>query len=131
MTTASVTDLRSYLTVLEQAGELSRVKVSVSLDQEIGAICLRNLRTGGPGLLTERPGDRAMPLAVDLLAPRRRYALALGTEFVQLATGRGRGTTEPLAPVRGNRGPCQQNGVVGRDGDLSKLPAPIWNELDG
>ena len=44
MTTASVTDLRSYLTVLEQAGELSRVKVPVSLDQEIGAICLRNLR---------------------------------------------------------------------------------------
>ena len=68
MTTANVTDLRSYLALLEEAGELSRVSVPVSLNQEIGAICLRNLRTGGPGLLFERPGDHAMPLAVDLLA---------------------------------------------------------------
>ncbi len=131
MTTASVTDLRSYLTVLEQAGELSRVKVSVSLDQEIGAICLRNLRTGGPGLLFERPGDRAMPLAVDLLASRRRYALALGIELDQLATEWNRRTTKPLAPVLVKRGACQQNVMVGQDVDLSKLPAPIWNELDG
>src|SRR6266446_6413528 len=94
MTTERVTDLRSYLTVLEQAGELSRVKVPVSLDQEIGAICLRNLRAGGPGLLFERPGDRAMPLAVDLLASRRRYALALGIEPDQLAAEWNRRTTK-------------------------------------
>src|SRR5207245_7911545 len=131
MTTERVTDLRSYLTVLEQAGELSRVKVPVSLDQEIGAICLRNLRAGGPGLLFERPGDRAMPLAVDLLASRRRYALALGIEPDQLAAEWNRRTTKPLAPVLVKRGPCQQNVMVGQDVDLSKLPAPIWNELDG
>ena len=46
MTTSIVTDLRSYLNVLEEAGELSRVRVPVSLEQEIGAICLRNLRAG-------------------------------------------------------------------------------------
>src|SRR5438094_8407951 len=113
MTTASVTDLRSYLTVLEQAGELSRVKVSVSLDQEIGAICLRNLRSGGPGLLFERPGDRAMPLAVDLLASRRRYALALGVELDPLATGGNLRTTKPLAAVRVKPGACHQNVMVG------------------
>ena len=100
MTTASVTDLRSYLTVLEQAGELSRVSVPVSLEQEIGAICLRNLRTGGPGLLFERPGDRAMPLAVDLLASRRRYALAIGIEPDQLAAEWNRRTRQPLQVQR-------------------------------
>ena len=131
MTTASVTDLRSYLTVLEQAGELSRVSVPVSLEQEIGAICLRNLRAGGPGLLFERPGDRAMPLAVDLLASRRRYALALGIEADQLATEWNRRTTKLLAPVIVERGLCQQNVMIGKDVDLSKLPAPVWNELDG
>ena len=51
MSASEITDLRSFLEVLEEAGELSRVKVPVSLDQEIGAICFRNLRTGGPGLL--------------------------------------------------------------------------------
>src|SRR5947208_16172403 len=131
MTDSNVVDLRSYLTVLEQAGELSRVKVPVSLEQEIGAICLRNLRTGGPGLLFERPGDRAMPLAVDLLASRRRYALALGIEPDQLAAEWNRRTTKPLAPVLVKRGPCQQNVKVGQDVVLSKLPAPIWKERTG
>jgi 2,5-furandicarboxylate decarboxylase 1 len=131
MTTANVTDLRSYLTALEQAGELSRVRVPVSLEQEIGAICLRNLRSGGPGLLFERPGGGAMPLAVDLLASRRRYALALGIEPDQLAAEWNRRTSKPLAPVVVERGECQQNIIVGKDVDLSKLPAPIWNELDG
>ena len=118
MTTAIVTDLRSYLNVLEEAGELSRVSVPVSLDQEIGAICLRNLRAGGPGLLFERPGDRAMPLAVDLLASRRRYALALGIEADQLATEWNRRTSKPLAPVIVERGACQQNVMIGKDVDL-------------
>jgi len=117
--------------VLEQAGELSRVKVPVSLDQEIGAICLRNLRAGGPGLLFERPGDHAMPLAVDLLASRRRYALALGIEPDQLATEWNRRTRKLLAPVIVDHGACQQNVMIGKDVDLSKLPTPIWNELDG
>jgi UbiD family decarboxylase len=116
---------------LEQAGELSRVKVPVSLEQEIGAVCLRNLRAGGPGLLFERPGDHAMPLAVDLLASRRRYALALGIEPDQLATEWNRRTSKLLAPVIVERGLCQQNVMIGNDVDLSKLPAPIWNELDG
>src|SRR5215470_7169384 len=114
MSATRVTDLRSYLEVLEQAGELSRVGVPVSLDQEIGAICLRNLRTGGPGLLFERPGDRAIPLAVDLLASRRRYALALGVEADQLATEWNRRTSQPLAPVIVERGECQENVMIGR-----------------
>ncbi|MGH7811343.1 MAG: menaquinone biosynthesis decarboxylase, partial [Candidatus Binatia bacterium] len=85
MSTPQITDLRSYLEALEQAGELSRVKVSVSLDQEIGAICLRNLRDSGPGLLFECPGDGNFPLAVDLMASRPRYAIALGVKPEELA----------------------------------------------
>ena len=131
MNGAGITDLRSYLEVLEQAGELARIAAPVSLDQEIGAICLRNLRNGGPGLLFERPGDRAMPLAVDLLASRRRYALALGIEPEQLAAEWNRRTSKPLAPVIVKRGACQQNVFVGKDVDLTRLPVPIWNELDG
>src|SRR6266568_4917517 len=108
--------------------KLSGVKVPVSLDQEIGAICLRNLRAGGPGLLFERPGDRAMPLAVDLLASRRRYALALGIEADQLATEWNRRTSNPLPPVIVERGACQENVLMGKEIDLFKLPVPIWNE---
>ena len=131
MSPTRVTDLRSYLEVLEEAGELSRIGVAVSLDQEIGAICLRNLRAGGPGLVFERAGECTMPLAVDLLASRQRYALALGIEADQLAAEWNRRTSQPLAPVVVKRGACQENVMIGEAVDLSKLPAPIWNELDG
>ena len=131
MSVPNITDLRTYLEVLEQAGELSRIKIPVSLDQEIGAICLRNLRDSGPGLLFERPGDGNLPLAVDLMASRRRYALALGIEPEELATEWNRRISKLLAPVIVERGACQENVMIGKDVDLSKLPAPIWNELDG
>ena len=97
MSTSHITDLRSYLKALEEAGELSRVKIPVSLDQEIGAICLRNLRQNGPGLLFERPGDGSLPLAVDLMASRRRYALALGIQPEELAVEWNRRTSTPMA----------------------------------
>ena len=131
MSMTRVTDLRSYLEVLEEAGELSRVKIPVSLDQEIGAICLRNLRCSGPALLFEHPGDGKFPLAVDLMASRRRYGLALGVKPEELAAEWNRRTSALLSPVIIERGPCQQNVMIGKNVDLSKLPAPIWNELDG
>jgi 2,5-furandicarboxylate decarboxylase 1 len=126
-----ITDLRSYLDVLEQAGELARIRVPVKLNQEIGAICLRNLRKNGPGLLFERAGESEIPLAVDLLASRRRYALALSIEAEQLAAEWNRRTSNPLPPVVVERGRCQQNVSIGKEVDLTNLPVPIWNELDG
>lgn len=126
-----VQDLHSFLQLLEDEGELARIATPVALDQEIGAVCLRNLRTSGPGLLFERPEGKDIPLAVDLLASRRRYALALGVEPEQLAAEWNRRTKDLLAPVLVESGVCQQNVLVGDQVDLTELPVPIWNALDG
>src|SRR5918995_4897211 len=96
---ASVHDLRSFLRLLEDEGELARITFPVALNQEIGAVCLRNLRTSGPGLLFERPEGSDVSLAVDLLASRRRYALALGVEAQELAAEWNRRTKNLLPPV--------------------------------
>ena len=40
---SSVPDLRIFLELLEDKGELAGIEASVSLDQESGAVCLRNL----------------------------------------------------------------------------------------
>ena len=48
-------DLRSFLRLLEDEGELARIESSVELNQEIGAVCLRNLRNSGPGLFSNAP----------------------------------------------------------------------------
>ena len=124
-------DLRSFLKLLEDEGELARITSPVALNQEIGAVCLRNLRTNGPGLLFERPAGKDFSLAVDLLASRRRYALALGVEPAQLATEWNRRTKDLLSPVLVENGMCQQNVLVGDQVDLIELPVPIWNDLDG
>ena len=127
----AVNDLRSFLDRLRDAGELATITVPVSLDREIGAICFRNLRNRGPGLLFERAGDGAARLAVDLLATRRRFALALGVEPEELAAQWNRRTRNALSPITVERGVCQQHVWLGDDVDLTKLPVPIWNQLDG
>lgn len=107
-----VQDLRTFLQLLEDEGELARIESSVDLNQEIGAVCLRNLRNSGPGLLFERAGDHDIHLAVDLLASRRRYALALGVEPDQLAAEWNRRTQYPIPPVMVETGLCQQHVLV-------------------
>ena len=126
-----VQDLRTFLQLLEDEGELARIESSVDLNQEIGAVCLRNLRNSGPGLLFERAGDHDIHLAVDLLASRRRYALALGVEPDQLAAEWNRRTQYPIPPVMVETGLCQQHVLVADQVDLTKLPVPVWNERDG
>jgi phenyl-phosphate phosphatase/carboxylase subunit beta len=126
-----VQDLRSFLQLLEDKGELARIQSSVSLNQELGAVCLRNLRNNGPGLLFERVGEHDVSLAVDLLASRQRYALALGVEVDQLAVEWNRRTKNLIPPVIVENGLCQQNVWVGDQVDLTRLPVPTWNERDG
>jgi len=126
-----IQDLRGFLQLLEDEGELARIASEVSLDQEIGAVCLRNLRTSGPGLLFECPEGKDGLLAVDLLASRRRYALALGVAPEHLAAEWNRRTKDLLPPVMVESGVCQQNVLVGDQVDLTKLPVPVWNALDG
>ncbi len=126
-----IQDLRGFLQLLEDEGELARIASEVSLDQEIGAVCLRNLRTSGPGLLFECPEGKDGLLAVDLLASRRRYALALGVAPEHLAAEWNRRTKDLLPPVMVESGVCQQIVLVGDQVDLTKLPVPVWNALDG
>jgi UbiD family decarboxylase len=72
-----------------------------------------------------------IPLAVDLLATRRRYALALGVKPEELSLEWNRRVREPLEPVVVEKGACQEQVQVGKDVNLKRLPVPVWNEADG
>ncbi|MEI6149736.1 MAG: UbiD family decarboxylase [bacterium] len=74
----SLSDLRSFLRLLESSGELIRVPCEVDPDQEITIIQHRVLAAGGPALLFERIKGSPYRLVSNLFGTPRRVALAFG-----------------------------------------------------
>jgi 4-hydroxy-3-polyprenylbenzoate decarboxylase len=70
-------DLRDFLTRLEDAGELRRIRHAVSPHLEMTALSDRVLR-GGPALLFENPTGHTMPVLTNLFGTPSRVARALG-----------------------------------------------------
>jgi 2,5-furandicarboxylate decarboxylase 1 len=128
---AGFAGLREFLALLDGEGELARVGVPVALDQELGAVCVRSLRHGGPALFFQRPGGSDVPILVNLLATRRRYGLALGCAPNEAQHEWNRRAAQPLPPELVERGPCQEVVLLGDEADLARFPAPVWNALDG
>lgn len=128
-------DLREFIDKIDAEGELSRVKVEVDLNYEVGAICSRNYDLGGldrsKALLFENPKGYKVPLAVNLLGTSKRYSMALDTTPDKFTEAWVEGTRNPIKPVVVETGPCKENIHLGKDVDVLELPIPIWNEKDG
>lgn len=126
-------DLRQFLSYLEKKGLLQRVSVPVDLDQEVGAICRRVMDANGPAIWFEQPGNSHIPVVVNILGTRERYAMALGVEPKDLHRQWIARTAKPMEPmlVDGRVAPCKQNILTGSAVDLGRFPVPVWNELDG
>src|SRR3972149_5275404 len=77
-------DLRSFLKALEEKGELKRVKKKVSPRYEMGAICRKLIAQEGPAVIFENIEGSSIPVLANLLATRKRIAMALGAEVSQL-----------------------------------------------
>ena len=125
------TDLRHFLQRLRGEGELATVSAEVDPRYEVGAVCRKVLNGRGPALWFERVKGSDLPLVVDVFATRKRFALALETTLDQVHDEWIRRTQTPLEPVMVPSGPCKENIIRGDKIDLTKLPIPIWNELDG
>ena len=73
----SFRDLREFIELLEEKGELKRIKTEVDPYLEITEICDRTLRNDGPALLFENPKSDVALLG-NLFGSTRRVALAMG-----------------------------------------------------
>jgi 4-hydroxy-3-polyprenylbenzoate decarboxylase len=71
-------DLREFISMLEQNGELKRIKVAVDPYLEMTEICDRTLRQQGPALLFENPKGYNIPVLGNLFGTPKRVALAMG-----------------------------------------------------
>ncbi|MFC0309063.1 4-hydroxy-3-polyprenylbenzoate decarboxylase [Gallibacterium trehalosifermentans] len=75
-------NLREFITLLEQQGELKRITHEVDPYLEMTEIADRTLRKGGPALLFENPKGFQMPVLCNLFGTARRVALGMGQEEV-------------------------------------------------
>jgi 2,5-furandicarboxylate decarboxylase 1 len=126
-------DLRGFMRLLEEEGELRRVSRPVSTKFEIAAGIRGMGDRGGPALLFENVAGHDMPVVGGLFSTRRRALLALGVD--DHAEGNQRfldGLHHPIAPVvTGAPAPCQEVVLSGDQVDLDALPLPVYSEKDG
>ncbi|MCB1666805.1 MAG: 4-hydroxy-3-polyprenylbenzoate decarboxylase [Porticoccaceae bacterium] len=75
-------DLREFITFLENRGELKRISVEVDPVLEMTEICDRTLRAGGPALLFEKPKGYDIPVLGNLFGTPERVAMGMGQKSV-------------------------------------------------
>jgi len=134
------TSLPYLVRMLEKAGELKRISVSVDPNLEISEITQRVFRRGGPALLFERVLGSEFPVLTNLYGTRTRVERLFGKSIDALGhlvadvlnaelptTWKERlsllpklNTLKALIPKKVTTPPCQE--VVLRDPDLSRLP---------
>jgi 2,5-furandicarboxylate decarboxylase 1 len=128
-----VGDLRSYIDVLAEAGQLARIRRPVSLVHELADVGAALARSDAGAGLFEQVTGSPWPIFCGGVASHRRAALALGCrpdEIVDVMEH----VLEPangIATVRVDRAPWQANGVSGDDVDSALLPIPTHSRGDG
>ncbi len=139
-------DLRDFLKLLEQKGELKRITQEIDPSLEMTEICDRTLRAAGPALVFENPKGHDIPVVANLFGTAERVALGMGEESVAALREVGRllaflKEPEPprgvkdawqklpifkqvlnMAPNVVKQAPCQANRLEGEAVDLGRLP---------
>jgi 4-hydroxy-3-polyprenylbenzoate decarboxylase len=81
-------DLRAFVKLLEERGQLRRVTAPVSAELEITEIADRFVKGQGPALLFESVRDRSMPVLINAFASTERLCLAFGVTNLDDAAAR-------------------------------------------
>ncbi|MCL5039239.1 MAG: UbiD family decarboxylase [Firmicutes bacterium] len=119
-----IKDLRSFLTVLSEKGQLVTVEPEVNPVHEIGSILATLERKNGPAAFFRRPRGATMPVVGGLLASPERIALALNCSKSEVPDRIAWSLEHPLPPEMVTEAPFAANRWEGDAADLSRLPIP-------
>jgi 2,5-furandicarboxylate decarboxylase 1 len=126
-------DLRSFIQVLEEAGQFVRIKQPVSLVHELADVAATLERSGGGAPLFENVSGSAWPIFAGGIANQKRAALALGCAEKEVTEVMGR-VLDPkngIPPVRVGQAQWQANVQTGDSLDARELPIPTHSRGDG
>lgn len=139
-------DLREFIAMLEQRGELVRIRAEVDPHLEMTEIADRTLRAEGPALLFENPKGYDTPVLANLFGTQQRVAMGMGADSLGALREIGellaylrqpdppRGMKElwdkapvlkqvlNMGPKVVRKAPCQEHVVRGGEVDLTRLP---------
>lgn len=145
-------DLRDFIALLRDRGELATIDTSVDPVLEMTEIADRAVKTGGPALLFTRPKGHDIPVLMNQFGTERRMCLALRAKsFDELAARVEKltafevpGSTwdklkalarlkelAALQPRVVRRGACQEVVLTGDEIDLGRIPVLQCWPLDG
>lgn len=128
-----ICDLRSYITALEEAGQLARIKKPVDLIHELADVAATLVRSGGGAPLFENVNGSAWPIFSSGVANQKRAAIALGCAEDEIIDYMEH-VLEPnngVAPVQVERAAWQENVQTGDNIDVRLLPIPTHSRGDG
>jgi 4-hydroxy-3-polyprenylbenzoate decarboxylase len=145
--TAAYKNLGEFVAALERAGELKRIRQTVSAHIEISRRTDAESKSpqGGKALFFERVADSPFPAATNLFGSPRRIGMALGVSHLDQLGARVRELIEIAPPgsfrdmlgllptalsvtrffprhFRGQTPPCQEVVLRGAEVDLGRLP---------
>jgi 2,5-furandicarboxylate decarboxylase 1 len=130
---AKIHDLRSYLSVLEESGQLQRIKKPLSLYHELANVATTVARSGRGACLFEKPEGAIWPVFAGAVVSPKLAALALecAPEQVSEVMGKALAPEAGIAPVIVDNAGWKANVLQGDQVDLAKLPIPTHGEHDG
>src|SRR5215471_17959072 len=138
-TSSSKQDLRAWLELLREHGEVTEV-AGAEREREIGGIVdLYMRKMGNPAVLFDDiPGyPHGHRVLANILTSVRRINLTLGLPIggspIELVSYWRRYMKEAksVPPVTVKSGPLLENVTTGKDIDIQKIPTPRWHEHDG
>jgi 4-hydroxy-3-polyprenylbenzoate decarboxylase len=128
-------DLRGFIQLAEQEGELKRVKAEVDWNLELSHIAKLNEERSGPALLFENVKDYHSPVITSVCTTTSRLALIMGmpksASLVDLMREWVNRSRSKIPPQWAETAPCKENVDVGDQVDLFKFPVPHVYPRDG
>jgi len=123
-------DLREFLRLLEEKGELLKTKKPVDVKFEISSYIRKTSDQRGPALLFENVKNFNMPVVGGVFATRERAFLALESSPEDYVNKFQNALDHLLAPKLVSNAPCKEVIHTGNNVDLTQLPIPIFSEKD-
>lgn len=128
-------DLRQWIQMAEDEGELKRIKAEVDWDLELSHIAKLNEEKGGPALLFENVKGYSTPVLTGACTTTKRLALIMGapldSSLVDLMRHWVKKGQNRIPPRWVETAPCKQNIFHADELDLTKFPVPKFYPRDG